>query len=313
MSSNESEKNKAGWFTDYLSEKEVSFSLEAAKKLQACPWAKTLLKEQKITRAIKKLEQHKHGKEFNQDERGEIKSTLFEIRFAYNIFTLGLTAEYEHRNGVGKSSTDFKVIKDGNTWLIELTSCRESNEVKNNTIVTDDWACYNSISSPSKNSSEITDIIKIQQAILNKVVNKNDNPTKFPEVQENFFHVILVDMRSFNAGHSDRYDYFNIAYGSETLSSICDNNANCREWIDQNGKQNPIKGLFDDAHPDPRSRYLHERVHILGFISEEKYIENELLKPDTIYLFYNHRFFHNKSLHECEILNRKFPSLKSYT
>ena len=91
-------------------------------------------------------------------------------------------------------------------------------------------------------------------------------------------------MRSFNAGILDCYDYVNIAHGSNCLTNIEDG-VYCREWKDQNGNNCLIKGLFDSNHPDPRSKYVRENIHILGFVHESDYTENEL--SEKIKLFYN--------------------------
>ena len=286
MNTKTSELDKKGCFADYLIQDEVVFSKIAAKELEKILWAKKLLEEPKVTRAI----QTEPDNNRKYSDLNEIKSALFEIRFAYSVYKSGLIAEYECNCGLGDTSIDFKIEDSNYTWLIELTSCRESSEVKKNTTISDNYFNYCSISNPLKNSPEVVDIIKTQHAILNKVCNKA-KPIKFPVIQNSNnkgLHMILVDMRSFNAGMSDYCDYANIACGSKFLINV-DNGAYCRNWIDQNGKVNLIKGLFDPDYPDIRSKRIHESIHILGFVHESDYDEKELITKTR--LFYNPRFF----------------------
>ena len=281
--------NEKGCFADYLKSEEVSFSKMAAETLKECPWAKKLLNDLKINRATQvKPDNNRDYASFN-----EIKSALFEVRFAYSLYKLGLTAEYEHDCGLGDSSVDFK-IKIGNyTWLIELTSCRESLEVKKHTTIYENYFSYCSVSNPVSNSPEVVDIIKTQQAILNKVFNKKNKPIKFPSPVpgENFVHMILTDMRAFNAGGSDTYDYCNIAFGSDPLKNV-NGGSCCRYWRDKD-KEHIIQGLFDTTHPETRSVNIRDRIHVLGFIFEKTFNENELI--ENMECFYNPQFYRSES------------------
>ncbi len=276
---------KAGIFTDPLTMEEVNFSKKAGKELEQLEWTKDLLNESKIISALNA----KPTDNRSYSSLNAIKSALFEIRFAYSIYNAGLIAEYEYTAGIGDTSVDFRCT-DGNNviWLIELTSLRESVAVKENTSIGNNYFSYRSIPKKNKNSPEVIDIIKTQKAICSKVVNNKGTPIKFPSVQPNCFHMIVVDMRSFNAGISDCYDYHNIAYGSKSLIDKHDG-IYCRRWIDQsNATESYISGLFDEQHPDIKSQYVRERIHVLGFILEKKYSKNELKN--------NIKFFCNPNL-----------------
>jgi hypothetical protein len=104
----------------------------------------------------------------SDDEKSEIKSALFEIRFAYAIHCAGCIAEYECSSGIGNSTVDFLIHGKNNQsrWLVELTSLRESKAIKNNTSTCGNVSECVSISSQYENSIEVIDIIKVQQAIL---------------------------------------------------------------------------------------------------------------------------------------------------
>ncbi|VEB39315.1 Uncharacterised protein [Legionella sainthelensi] len=120
-------KQNLGKFTDYLSVDEVEFSKKAGKALQTASWGKKMLLDPKISSA---LAIEKNGNR-TYEEFSSIKSALFEVRFAYVLQQRKLDdAEYETKTGIGKSTVDFKFNYNGSTWLIELTSIRESDAVK---------------------------------------------------------------------------------------------------------------------------------------------------------------------------------------
>jgi len=241
------------------------------------------------------------------------------VRFAHAIYEAGLNAQYECSSGIGNSSVDFKIINVPG-WLVELTSFRISAAVKEHTVTKGNISEYLSITGDNSNAPEVRDIIKSQEAICRKVSDscnfkEKGNPIKFPEIKENSYHMLLIDMRSFNAGMSDLYDYWNIAYGSTSLINY-NHGIYCRNWCTPDGKTSLIKGLFDDLHPDNRSQYIRDKIHVLGFVHEKHYAEQELI--NNIYFLYNPKFFKSKMdiikifpcaknelLHLCANLNGK--------
>lgn len=269
--------NEKGRFSDYLTYDEIKFSKQAGDTLKKhSSWANKMLKEGKILKALDVTPELDRS----YDKLNEIKSALFEVRFAYAIHMAELQAEYEFSCGIGKKTIDFK-ITNSHEWLIELTSLRESSAVKENIFGDKNSFSYSSITTVSdvKNSPEIRDIIKAQTAICRKIC-------KFPETTSNAYHMILVDMRSINIGCSDRVDYWNCAYGSKTLAHF-DDGFYYREWIDQNGQKKPIKGLFDE------DECIRTRIHALGFVSEKEYTGNEIFTKMKI--FGNSHLFKSKS------------------
>jgi len=285
-----------GQFSDYLNQEEVNFSKYAADILREEDWAIPMLSEDKISRSLNITSCPR-----DYDSLNEIKSALFEVRVALAIHNSGLSAEYEYSSAaMGNSSVDFGIsTKDNDFWLIELTSLRESSAVKNATYKDNDFFSYFSISDNKSNSPEVLDILKVQNAICNKVSNNLGNPIKFPPIREKSYHMIIVDMRGFNAGIADYFDYYNIVYGSQSLLNR-DNGVYCRNWIDKEGKCELIKGLFASDHPSKKSKYVMERIHIIGFICEEKYSNNEIAAKI--------RFFGNPNLiTNIEEISSKLP------
>ena len=284
------EKNrKQGILSDNLTDREVTFTKKAAESLSNVDWARKLLKSNKIARALAVTPNRNRS----YDDTNEIKSALFEVRFAYAIYKAGLNAEYEFSSNMKGSTVDFKVI--GNTnWLIELTSLRESSAVKDNTKTENEYFEFISrTKAGAENSPEIRDLIKLQSAICckisdSKTPNKIGNPIKFPEIKPNLYQMILVDVRSFMGVGGDFYDWFNVAYGSKKLASL-DQGIHCRYLKDNEGKISLIKGLFEEDHPDLRSQHIRDRIHALAFISEKKYDENEIIT--NMCLFPNPAYF----------------------
>lgn len=292
-----------GW--NILSWEELEFSQHAAKELEEIPWALKMLETPAIKKALA------YSPRSNQKDEQLTKRALFEIRFAYAIHAAGLEAEYEFKTGVGGSSVDFKIDdkKSKSVWLVELTSLEESSAVKENSFAQGNFSMFNSITTPGDedNSPEVRDIIKAQRAILSKVAKEESvEPIKFPEIinkkeqAPQTYHVILVDMRGFLVGVSDGGDYMNILYGSERLPEQYK-----VRWINaETQKKEWIVGLFDQHHPDPRSRYLRERVHAVGFM-KEKFEDDKII--NNLQLFYNPRFFSSS-----EEIRKLWPLKKLY-
>ncbi|MCU0322612.1 MAG: hypothetical protein MUE72_09365 [Chitinophagaceae bacterium] len=58
-----------------------------------------------------------------------------------------------------------------------------------------------------------------------------------------------------------------------------------REYVDKDGPVKPILGICNTKYEDPRAQYFRERIHIVGFINETKYVKDEI--NSQIYTFCN--------------------------
>lgn len=182
-------------------------------------------------------------------------------------------AVYEFAAGVGTTTVDFRV-SNAKEWLIELVSVQESSGIKLATRkIGNFWKLLlNSTHSQSDNrneqkQSEEAEMITAQQRIGEKIY-ENGAPVKFPP-PAGAIHMILVDMRGYLAG--DSMDYRQIAYGPDGIPS--NRKELIRYWNDA-----PTRGLFEKLadHPLRAAAYLQERIHMLGFIAEHEYRENEI-------------------------------------
>lgn len=117
--------------------------------------------------------------------------------------------------------------------------------------------------------------------------------------------MIIVDTRRFHSGHSDRWDYAELAHGSDGLPR------NFPFHTLAPGKDDPIKGFFEKDHPYLRARHLRERVHFVAFIAEEKFEEGEI--PSLLYTEPNSNLFPNTEAAYCvfESFPLRRPSVKN--
>jgi Fic family protein/ribosomal protein S8 len=274
------------WYADSLTEEERSLSEIAINNLSKVKWCTGLLKKAECFR--KKYNDSKLT--FPKDKQLQLKQTMFEVRFAAAINRTGYIAQNEYKAVIGNSSVDFKVTDTNQQeWLVELTSPRTSDAVKENTkILENGIQQYSSTtSSQDKNTPEVRDIIKTQDTILSKVADKEkEKPTKFPLITDSkAYHIIVVSINSFNNSASDQGDYINIVYGSEILTKINDG-LDVRYWYDsKEDKWEMIKGVFDPDHINPRAKILQARVHAICFIKEE-FKENKV----EHFLYVNRKF-----------------------
>jgi len=221
------------------------------------------------------------------NERGGItesnKPLLFEARFAYELFRRGIQVQYEYKAGVGASTVEFRII-NSIEWLIELVSVRESEGIKLATHSSGHFfstflSSSNLISSKAEGNkvtkrykqSEEAEMITAQHKIGEKVLS-HGQPTKFP-CPNNAIHGIIVDMRGYIVDGGDWIDYRQIAYGPDGVPS--DHKQFIHYWDNK-----PIRGLFEklDQHPAKAASLLQERIHLLGFIAEKDYKENEIIE-----------------------------------
>lgn len=293
-------KQKTGKFTDSLLDKEVNFSKKAGESLKQLNWAKKLVEDSKISKAL--TLQKNPIREY--EELNSIKSALFEVRFAYALQKMDLDVIYEARTGIGDSTVDFKIEYNNSTWLIELTSIRESNAVKQATNTSKNGTyAYQSITDKTENSPEIQELIKLQNVICNKA-QQNGVPHKFPEISDNTYHMIVIDVRSSNAGMIDHYDYHIVTYGSQSLVHLNDA-IYCRGFKDKvTGNIDHIKGVFEQSHPNPSSQIIRDRIHFICFVKEKEYKDNEIINKMDV--FPNPNFFRDsEKLPRIWLFNRE--------
>lgn len=274
-----------------LSYEELDYSQECLKKLQSCNWAQNLIKKINLL--------------------GFLPSSmpiLFEIRFAYALYKARLIVESEYKTKVEDTDVDFLVTEtNGTKWLIELTSLDESLQVKEDTVINVNTFEFSSTITPGdkENSHEPMGIMRAQRAILSKVAKNNDKkesiPTKFPIPKSGEYNIIIIDMRGFVIGSSDQWDYQIILNGNDSVPDI-----NKRHFIDpKTGEQKPIIGLFESLEKQPSDKlesvkYLQERIHGVGFLSESHYVDGEL--QTILKLFPNPKLFN-----EAKELSDIFP------
>ncbi|VEG91212.1 hypothetical protein [Legionella spiritensis] len=285
-------KTEKGW-TDGLSTDEVYFSIQSAQKLRTLGWTKKLLNDKKISHALQVQSDPKR----TYSDLNEIKSALFEVRFAYALHTARLEASYEFRTNVANTSVDFKVQRQNATWLIELTSLRESNAVKEATSIDEEgYYQFLSIDRRDGNSVKVVELIKLQNAIYNKMC-KSDNsgiiPIKFPSPSNQTYNIIVVDSRSLSSGITDYYDFAIAVYGSNSVKDICDG-IFCRQFRNrQTGQLSPLQGIFEETNNHHCSTMIRERIHFVCFIHEKTYTENEIF--DEMMVFKNPKYFTSDS------------------
>lgn len=301
-------------WSDVLTPAEIKYSILAREQLRKSQYkgALNLLRDQKIEKAFDQIDQQ----ELALEEILNIKSFLFETRFARDIDSENLEFDYEYKIEESKKSKsiDFfikpKLSKlDG--WLIELTTFKTSQSVKENTIFTNyssgiqTFTYSSGESSESKeNSPEVRDIIKAQRAILKKA-------EKFTKVLPGIYNIILMDIRGFNFGINDEGDFLNIVYGSKVFLKGEESHIYVRQWTNPKTKEKHlVKGIFDENYEENCSDEIKEgfnclkkNVHGIGFISEKNYKPGEIVKK--VKLYGNPNIFGEESIKESSDEIRK--------
>jgi predicted nucleic acid-binding protein len=236
---------------------------------------------------------------------------LFEARFGLALHDRGIQPVYEQRAGVGESSVDFAF----GPWLVELLSLGETDAAQDAS-----WQqgpfFGRMLQSPTPPGDRVTDpverkrliaemkqstegeILKVVDRLVDKATTKDKRgPHKFPAPTDRVFSMLVADIRAPATGNLDETDLRQIAFGPAGVFPD-----DVLEWVGEDGKVWPIRGVFDAGNSLKGSRFFRERVHFLGLVCEKTYARDEM--QHVI------RFFHNPNLltpeRAAEVLGR-FP------
>ena len=240
---------------DILSSEEARFDQHALDELADQGWATNLIA----------------GVQRNGGLTRDNKGLLFELRFAYALHLAGIVPSYEVP-GEGNSTLDFGFTSAGQEWVVELMRLEETAAVKNatQTVVETDGVTRSTLhlstdADDSRQSIE-GEIIKAVQRICQKC-ERAGHPYKFP-VPNGAYQVLLVDIRNFLDG-VDNSDLISVALGGEHVRE----GGHRYIWEGQ-----LISGVFNPRTDLRGAEHARQRVHFIGFVSEEAYEPGEFGK-----------------------------------
>ena len=270
-------------WSDTLTVQEAEYTKRVLAALKTMPWARPLVNRISTAGGL----------------RAKTMPLLFEARFAFELYRVGVESEYEYAAGEGDSTVEFR-IPTSPEWLVELVSIRPSQAIKRATRKTGPiYEQLLSTNAPDRAQSEEAEMITAEQKIGEKVF-ANGAPTKFP-VPSTAFHMIVTDMRGYLDRGGDIFDYRQMAYGAGGIPPK--KSWMIHYWKGTPGKLAPIRGLFETSNRLRAAPYIQERIHFLGFVCEREYREGEI--PDIAYYLANPHFFGSQK--EVEEAFQSFP------
>ena len=268
-------------WSNHLKDREVSYTKYVIDKLRNISWAQPIIKC------------------FNNQggHVSENMQTMFELRFAFELYKAGYIAENEYNAGVGNSTIDFRIENGKNSWLIELVSLRTSNAAKKaiKQVGKNEYRQIFSSEFLDKQTEEDEMIIAIQK--IGEKVYRNNKIIKFPDIESNVYHMIFIDARGYLDQGGDGYDYRQMALGKNGIPQ-----ESIHYSKNDEGNLEYIKGIFEESCPIKSSEYVRGRIHFLGFVNEREYKESEI-KNGAFYFFNQHLFWDNE---EKKVFN-SFP------
>lgn len=210
---------------------------------------------------------------------------LFEARFAFELYRSGIDPTYEFSAGINDSTVDFYIPSDP-PWLIELHSVQESNAMKRATRKEENVGGHVITSLEIRSDandpreSQAGEMIRVQEIITQKVCQRLNGkfvPYKFP-VPSNCLHAIVVDVRGYGAGDGMLWEEGRqMMYGSESLRNTG------YEQFTLFWGDDPVSGIFDPRNTRESVKFVQERIHMVGLVSEEKYQEGSIRDFVTYY------------------------------
>ncbi len=171
-------------------------------------------KRAKISKIIRHLK-----KNYTPEQASQLNEFLSEVRIAIAIAKAKPEANVEcdyttPESGIGKTDADFKIGTDVGSILMEITSPRKSDFIKDHTF----YEAHNSgelgITLSKSAYKEFPEYIKAKNVILNKC-QKNGVPIKFPELSKETLNVIVVFENS-ALGYLDHHDYIEVFLSSNS-------------------------------------------------------------------------------------------------
>jgi hypothetical protein len=183
---------------------------------------------------------------------------LFELNFFYKLIkSEKVIGEISHEFKAlpdDKSSVDFKFSTETN-WLVELTSIRTNRNIKKERY----WEEGDTFGFTLGNEELAKEVKRTQSILINKLHSEDKTRNiKFPLPQKNYFHALAIDMEGFNMNtHCDKHDCMSICGAYEIK--------NPNGLLYFNGS--PIKGIFEENHPEPMSKAIRERIHFIIFFN----------------------------------------------
>lgn len=293
-----------GVWADRLTTEEAEGTLVAARALETVPWAGPVLAAagpvlNKLRTGFSDLPTYQLDP-VRPDERG----LLFEIRVARSLARLGLSARYEAPT-IDATSIDFGIDMRPPV-LLEVVGLRESNAVQEATWSQDHFAgLLLGGDRGDPRQTEAGELLAAQGRIAAKAY-RDGRPIKFPSpLPGGALNAVLVDARGFlGLGIGDDWDWRQLMLGPAGVPAPY-----VHVWSNpQSGESAPIRGLFESNCPIRAASTFRERVHAVGFVSEETFEPDEIaartfwiLNPGLVR---GHRYaFHGRSL--LPLLRRK--------
>lgn len=201
------------------------------------------------------------------------KPLLFELRFAAALHDRGLSAKYEAPANVDRTTVDFEVTIEGVRWRFELVSIQTSDALRAASWE-DGFIFGASLASGREDPRQSVEgeLLLTQQKVGEKAYD-GLRPVKFPVPGPNDRHVIVVDTRGVGITGADRQDCLEICYGHDGVRTPF-----AHYWRLQDGRQVPIKGLYDPKNTQQRaSLTIQERIHAIAFSNDQEYRDGTLI------------------------------------
>ena len=276
------ERRKGHWYQ--FAEGELDHVCRCMDELRPVSWAADLVDRAEV--AIKLVEWLADNEDIletpewleNWVKLEDLRTTLFEVRYAFDLHNRGITPTYE-KETLGNSSVDFEICVHGATFLIELLSTTQTQAMTNQT-----EHLTETLRVLRANDSE--ELRKVQGKIVRKVARKDNAaqehvPHKFlaPEPGATIYNVIIADTRGFAGGaHLEPFDRGQLVFG--TLYYL--QNGGVKQRAHRIGNQ-PLAGLFDAAKSGTEALLFRQRIHLLGLVSEEKFGPDQVLQQTRLY------------------------------
>jgi hypothetical protein len=276
--------NKVRSLWHVVSKSERQHTFACIETLRHAEWARDLVQRTEQALLLEDWLKRNADSAYQEDwllkwqELEALRSFFFEIRYGFELHSLGLSPTYEKQT-VGKSKVDFTLELPGKTFLIELVSSLQTDEMTDATEHLDRGVKFASID-PAR------ELIKLQGKILAKVAKEDKKsadsvPHKFPPPEENpyVYNVLVADTRGYCGGtRLNFHERLQLVLGP----------AECRRRgidpsviLDYDGK--PIAGLFDTTKPGPEAEIFRQRIHLLCLVNEEAFGEGLLIKQTIVY------------------------------
>ncbi len=196
------------------------------------------------------------------NDKSNFLALVLETNFAYQFESQGLALTYEVKQGAGGSIDFLRQIPGGDRMYFELRLLQQAPSISDSiNAQLEKWGIYRFVMGGDEEQNEV---VRLQNAILGKVQDRNGKRIKFFLTDPHVVNVVVVDATESILGAVDVHDCMLATYGDPSVEEVY---------------RRKVFGLFQEDRPEypqrihdvaAKYRYIRSMLHGVLFLFKER-------------------------------------------